>query len=160
MTIKLMFYFVYFNMIAMDSNSMDLNVTYEEKLEIINGDMYIFQIIDQEYIELLNTKIIIDKIIKMIDYNLDGLSTVGENVYDDYSDCIGTIYDIRSIKYLLDTFSGIWNDPDDVYTDLNAWFVNSGIKFIERHIVNELKKTDIPKVLQRIIIEYVCILQN
>ncbi len=148
---------------------MQLNITQEEKKEIIMSTLNKYEPLTSvnKYINYINFDTIIRDFIEIVDKNINILTnnSVLKN-YDYIIMCFDPNYDID----LGDNYGWDIEITDSIDMMLSMMRVLVGkcasydsfwdyhelllIKFVEKHIINELKKTDIPLVLQTIMIEY------
>lgn len=142
---------------------MQLSVTQEEKMEILIKNLHLWDIfsgIKEWFHELLNLPTIYEKVLQSVDiyfeltynsnYDYDEYVNISCNImFAEYEDYERPVYDV--LELLLRISDAGVNE----YTDFASFTSALMIEFIDRHIINELKKTEIPDVLQRIMIEYV-----
>ncbi len=142
---------------------MQLNITQEEKMEILIKNLHywdLFSEVNKCFHELLNLPTIYEKVLQSVDIYF-GLMYNCNYDYDEYFNISCNImfaenaYYERPVYNVLEILCKISDACVNEYTDFAAFTSLLMIEFIQKHIINELKKTEIPNVLQRIMIEYV-----
>lgn len=146
---------------------MQLNITQEEKRGIVISTLNKYEPLTSvnKYIDYINIDTIIRDFIEIVDKNINILTNneVLKN-YDYIIICFDPNNDMDnnydwdieitdSIDMILSMMRVLVGEcaSYDSFWEYHALLF---VKFVEKHIINELKKTDIPPVLQTIMIEY------
>lgn len=147
---------------------MQVSLTQEEKREIHQANMCTWELFNKiplQYIDFFDWNFIYDGMIICTDESIDTIMNLKPEITYDEFDEITTPSDDDSFDYvvhcdelmdLAKMFNDLVSEKEyDLRESVRGHINFCAFEYIQKHIVNELKKTDIPKVLQRVIVEYV-----
>ncbi len=139
---------------------MQVSLTQEEKQEIHKANMCTWNLFNKIPSQYINFVFIYDQIIHCVDKTITYITNSNTLVtYDEYDELTDNKDD--SFDYI--QYNDIAKMVDDLTIEKShnlrantCGYINlCAFEYIQKHIINELKKTSIPNVLQKIMIEYV-----